>query len=112
MSLKCLIIPTILYFVISLLPMTALAESINCNNRSVSTGVSKGEVIDKCGQPLSKDMIGISSSGEVIRSGARSSYSGMVTYVDSWTYKIGGCYREFIFNGNRLERIIDGNKAD
>jgi len=70
--------------------------SILCNNKVVSVGDTKEEVRVKCGEPLSK------SSDEVVDA----------KLVERWTYKIGGFYRPFVFEGGELKYIEAGRLAD
>jgi hypothetical protein len=75
-------------------------ESILCNNRVVSVGDSKQEVLMKCGEPLSV------SYDEVLVNYDR------VKRVERWTYKIGGFYRVFVIEGGVLGSIEAGSLAD
>ena len=77
------------------------ADGIICNNKGVNTGATKAEVKSKCGRPL--DI----SRDTVKRTGYGEKKSG-----ETWTYVIDGCYREFVFIGNTLDRIIDGGAAN
>ena len=70
--------------------------SILCNNKVVSVGDTKQEVLVKCGEPLSR------SVDEVVDS----------KLVERWTYKIGGFYRPFVFEGGELKYIEAGRLAD
>ena len=70
--------------------------SILCNNKVVSVGDTKQEVLIKCGEPLSK------SVDEVVDT----------KLVERWTYKIGGFYRPFVFEGGELKYIEAGRLAD
>lgn len=70
--------------------------SILCNNKVVSVGDTKQEVLIKCGEPLAK------SVDEVVDS----------KLVERWTYKIGGFYRPFVFEGGELKYIEAGRLAD
>jgi len=93
----------ILIFTLFLLLMSSLpvsADSIACNNGVASTGASKGEVRSKCGKPLDISQDTIENVG-----------GGTWKTGETWTYVIGGCYREFIFTGNNLVRIKDGAAA-
>jgi hypothetical protein len=67
-----------------------IAAGIICNNQGIFTGASKEEVKNKCGYPIriNKDISG-----------------------ETWTYIIGGCYREFVFSEDSLAKIIDGSLA-
>ena len=110
----------VLLFSLVLLLVSSLnlnADTIICNNKGVSTGASKAEVTNKCGEPLSISRDTVKTSGKVDllnrsnQSGGRVSYEEETTTGETWTYVIGGCYREFVFSGNTLERIINGGLA-
>jgi hypothetical protein len=75
-------------------------ESILCNNRVVSVGDAKQDVLMKCGEPLSV------SYDEVVVNYDR------VKRVERWTYKIGGFYRVFVIEGGVLQSIEAGSLAD
>jgi Protein of unknown function (DUF2845) len=75
-------------------------ESILCNNKVVSVGDTKQEVLMKCGEPLSV------SYDEVVVNVDR------VKRVERWTYKIGGFYRVFVIEGDVLGSIEAGGLAD
>ncbi len=89
-------------------------QSTICNNQVVSVGNMKGEVLAKCGKPLSKfagetEDRGSSSrtpteKGKKVRLKKTKGARG----VETWTYNIDGSYRFFIFRGGRLERIETG----
>ena len=70
--------------------------SILCNNKVISVGDTKQEVLEKCGEPLSR------SVDEVVDT----------KLVERWTYKIGGFYRPFVFEGGELKYIEAGRLAD
>jgi hypothetical protein len=84
MKLPAIGIALILLVVIAATP--AYPNTIRCGSNTVTVRASKGEVIDKCGEPL------------------YSSYN-------VWTYIIGGRYRHFHFSGNFLIKIEDGERA-
>jgi hypothetical protein len=69
----------------------AFAESIMCENGTASTDDNMAMVLDKCGMPLYK-------TKENPATGTRK---------ETWTYKIGGCYREFYFESGILKEIRD-----
>jgi Protein of unknown function (DUF2845) len=75
-------------------------ESILCNNKVVSVGDTKQDVLMKCGEPLSE------SYDEVVVNVDR------VKRAERWTYKIGGFYRFFVIEGGVLQSIEAGSLAD
>jgi hypothetical protein len=81
-------------------------QSILCNNKVVSLGDTKEEVFVKCGEPLSI------SSDEVVERFESFPRVRRTKRVERWTYKIGGFYRVFVFEGGELERIEAGSLAD
>lgn len=87
-------------FLILVNSVPVCAESIICNNETVSTGASKAEVKNICGEPLSISQDAIINTAP-----------NVWTTQETWTYIINDCYREFIFDGNRLYQITHGRVA-
>ncbi len=94
-----------------------------CNNEVVSVGDRKGEVLAKCGPPLSKSQAAVSrqESQTTVKSKAGKKSGEKTVAVrqkkvkekeESWTYKIEGSYRTFVFKEGRLDRIESGRLAD
>jgi len=69
----------------------AFGDSIMCSKGVVSSGDSEAQVLDKCGKPVHKVKEDI-AYGKLI---------------EMWTYKIGGCYRQFHFESGVLQSIKD-----
>jgi len=88
-------------FLLLLSSPQAGADTIICNNKGVTSGATKTEVKSKCGRPL-----------DISRDTIRSTGTGEWKSGETWTYIIDGCYREFVFIGNTLDRIIDGGAAN
>ncbi len=80
--------------------------SILCNNKVVSVGDTKQEVLVKCGEPLSM------SFDEVVERFESFPRVRRTMRVERWTYRIGGFYRVFVFEGGELARIEAGRLAD
>ncbi len=85
-----------------------------CNNHVVSVGNMKGEVLAKCGKPLSK-FAGetddrVSRSTEPVGAGRKAKPKTVkrTKGVETWTYNIDGSYRFFVFRGGKLDRIESG----
>jgi hypothetical protein len=75
------------------------ASTLRCGSALVSRDDSSGEVLDKCGEPVSRDFLGYR---EVV------DYYGFrhEVIVEEWTYgPRNGMYHFLRFEGNRLERI-------
>jgi hypothetical protein len=110
-----------------------------CNNQVVSVGDRKGEVLAKCGQPLSKSQDTVDSGysrtvrkaktgkqkeGETAATGKtkllkpvedRRAITRKIIKEreETWTYNIDGSYRFFIFNKEgKLARIETGRLAN
>ena len=73
---------TLFLLLVSILPVSA--DGIICNNQGVFTGASKGEVKSKCGPPQNISENTVKKTG-----------SGVWKTGETWTYVIGGRYREF-----------------
>jgi hypothetical protein len=84
-----------------------------CNKHVVSVGNMKGEVLAKCGKPLSKfagETDDHTSSAEPVGTGKKVKPKKVkrTKGVETWTYNIDGSYRFFIFRGGKLDRIESG----
>ncbi|MCY1534168.1 hypothetical protein D9M68_695300 [compost metagenome] len=78
---------------------TAQASTLRCGSALISRDDYTSEVLDKCGEPQSRDFLGYR---EVVDSyGFRSEVQ-----VEEWTYgPRNGMYHFLRFEGNRLIRI-------
>jgi hypothetical protein len=75
------------------------ASTLRCGSALVSRNDSTGDVLDKCGEPVSRDLLGYR---EVV------DYYGFrhEVIVEEWTYgPRNGMYHFLRFEGNRLDRI-------
>jgi hypothetical protein len=88
-----------------------------CNKHVVSVGDMKGEVLAKCGKPLSTfagkagDRVSVSAHPAGTGKKARLKSGKATKGAETWTYNIDGSYRFFIFRSGRLERIETGGLA-
>ena len=82
-----------------------------CSNNVVSVGDMKGEVLAKCGKPLSRFAGGteerVSTSTHPAGKGRKAPVK-REKGAETWTYNMDGSYRFFIFRGGRLEKIQTG----
>ena len=84
-----------------LLASTAHAERLRCGNRLVRTGDTRTEVLQKCGEPLSRDIIGVDTH-------RRYRYGAVVTterVVEEWVYSDRQMLRTLYFRGGVLVNI-------
>jgi hypothetical protein len=93
-------------WIVSLLLWAALApraaradEVLRCGQRLVSVGVTKAEVVDKCGEPRSRD--------DYTETGPR----GRSRAVSLWTYVLGqkDFVRTLVFENGYLRRVEVGD---
>ncbi|MHC8312794.1 DUF2845 domain-containing protein [Pseudomonas sp. GT1P32] len=76
-------------------PATA-ADTLRCGSQLVSVGDRSSEVLQKCGEPVSRDLLGYKRSAN-----RREEFQ-----VEEWTYgPNGGMYQYLRFEGNRLRQI-------
>ena len=129
------------FFAVFLFVSTAGAGDLMnslCNNKVVSVGDRKGEVLAKCGQPLSKSKdtadSGFSRTVRKAKAGKHKADETVATgkakpgksatnktvaarriakeRTETWTYNIDGSYRFFIFNKEgKLDKIETGGLA-
>ncbi|WP_407692366.1 DUF2845 domain-containing protein [Pseudomonas xionganensis] len=77
-------------------PLVALAETLRCGSQLVSIGDRRFEVLQKCGEPAYRDLVGYSLSKN-----ERREYS-----VEEWVYgPDNGMLSILTFEGNRLSQI-------
>lgn len=83
-----------------LLTGTAQASStLRCESKLVSLQATSGEVLEKCGEPLSRDMLGYREISDEY--GFRQE-----VVVEEWSYgPRNGMYHFLRFEGNRLTNI-------
>lgn len=79
------------FAVVMIFSSTVLAESIMCENGTASSGDNMAMVLKKCGKPIYKTKENPATG----------------TPKETWTYEIGGCYREFYFESGELKEIRD-----
>ncbi|MBZ9781338.1 DUF2845 domain-containing protein [Pseudomonas sp. REP124] len=72
------------------------ADTLRCGSQLISVGDRAGEVLQKCGEPVSRDMLGYKRSVN-----RREEFP-----VEEWTYgPKSGMYQFLRFEGNRLTQI-------
>lgn len=77
-------------------PLLAQAETLRCSNKLVSLGDRSFEVLEKCGEPASRDQVGY-------KVGA---YDKRETRIEEWIYQQGDDTLSILtFEGNRLTGI-------
>ncbi|NMZ83114.1 DUF2845 domain-containing protein [Pseudomonas mandelii] len=72
------------------------ADTLRCGSQLVSVGDRSSEVLQKCGEPVGRDLLGYKRSAN-----RREEFQ-----VEEWTYgPNGGMYQYLRFEGNRLRQI-------
>jgi hypothetical protein len=72
------------------------ADTLRCGSQLISVGDRSGEVLQKCGEPVSRDLLGYKRSAN-----KREEFQ-----VEEWVYgPNSGMYQYLRFEGNRLVRI-------
>ncbi|PWK40954.1 DUF2845 domain-containing protein [Pseudomonas sp. B21-040] len=72
------------------------ADTLRCGSQLISVGDRSSEVLQKCGEPVSRDLLGYKRSAN-----RREEFQ-----VEEWTYgPNGGMYQFLRFEGNRLTQI-------
>ncbi|NUU37267.1 DUF2845 domain-containing protein [Pseudomonas sp. C2B4] len=72
------------------------ADTLRCGSQLISVGDRSSEVLQKCGEPVSRDLLGYKRSAN-----KREEFQ-----VEEWTYgPKGGMYQYLRFEGNRLVQI-------
>jgi hypothetical protein len=72
------------------------ADTLRCGSQLISVGDRSGEVLQKCGEPVSRDFLGYKRSAN-----KREEFQ-----VEEWVYgPNSGMYQYLRFEGNRLVRI-------
>ena len=74
----------------------SVADTLRCGSQLVSVGDRSSEVLQKCGEPVSRDLLGYKRSAN-----RREEFQ-----VEEWTYgPNSGMYQYLRFEGNRLKQI-------
>ncbi|MBV7555896.1 DUF2845 domain-containing protein [Pseudomonas sp. PDM28] len=72
------------------------ADTLRCGSQLISVGDRSSEVVQKCGEPVSRDLLGYKRSAD-----RREEFQ-----LEEWTYgPNGGMYQYLRFEGNRLKQI-------
>ncbi len=79
------------------------ADSLRCGSRLVTLGDSKVRVLDVCGEPLAREVLG----SRTLHQGTRGFFLESTEVVERWTYDAGRTHfrRELTFSGGRLVEI-------
>ena len=81
-----------------------LADTLRCDNQLISTGDHASEVLEKCGEPNSRDTLGYQE-----RVGPHGRFEEV--RIDEWVYgPRNGMYYYLRFEANRLVEI-DSNRG-
>lgn len=97
--------PALPAFILLLACHSASASTtLRCGNGLVSTGSTTSEVLQKCGEPIARDLL-----GSVMRTGNYGeSYE---LQVEEWSYAPrNGMYQFLRFEGGRLVRVDSKRK--
>ena len=81
------------------------AVALRCGSELIDEGDLKHEVLQACGEPISREIIGTSE-----RPGRGSREN--VLLLEEWIIDSGRYYYSLIFEGNRLVRIEDAGRRD
>lgn len=74
----------------------AASDTLRCGSQLISLGDRTSEVLQKCGEPVSRDVLGYKRSAN-----RREEFQ-----VEEWTYgPNNGMYQYLRFEGNRLRQI-------
>lgn len=74
----------------------AASDTLRCGSQLISLGDRSSEVLQKCGEPVSRDVLGYKRSAN-----RREEFQ-----VEEWTYgPSNGMYQYLRFEGNRLRQI-------
>lgn len=77
----------------------AQADSLRCGSALITTDDSTSEVLDKCGEPISRDFLGYKQTVDSF------GYTNEVA-IEEWAYgPRSGMYHFIRFEGNRLKRV-------
>jgi hypothetical protein len=83
-------------------------DSLRCGSRLVALGDSKVKVLDVCGEPLAREVLG----SRTLHYGRRGAFIETTELVEKWTYDAGRTHfrRELTFSGGDLVDIEFGDK--
>jgi hypothetical protein len=84
-------------------------DSLRCGSRLITVGDSKVKVLDVCGEPLAREVLG----SRTLHYGARrGGFIESTEVVERWTYDAGRTHfrRELTFSGGDLVEIKIGDK--
>jgi len=89
---------------LALIATAAQANSMRCGNRLVTPGDTKSSVLNKCGEPSFRDVVGIERTRD------RSTSTSVI--VEEWSYSQGQgrLQKTVVFHGNRVVRIRSGSR--
>ncbi|WP_248804975.1 DUF2845 domain-containing protein [Pseudomonas sp. MWU13-2100] len=88
--------PLMFGLALAVLAGQAQADTLRCGSRLISVGDRKSEVLDKCGEPRSQDLVGYQRSFD----------RRTEVQIEEWVYpQSGGMVQYLRFVGGRLERI-------
>ena len=87
----------------------ASGRGIRCGGDLVAPGYLKYEVLQRCGEPLSRERIGevesdVGHANDRHESLRRGRYRRVFLYIDEWLYKTDGLY-VLRFEGNTLVSV-------
>ncbi len=88
---------------------TLAVDSLRCGSRLVALGDSAVKVLDVCGEPLAREVLG----SRTLHYGARrGGFIETTEVVERWTYNAGRTHfrRELTFSGGDLVDIEFGDK--
>jgi hypothetical protein len=82
------------------------AAGMYCGNDLVTEGMTKLEVLSKCGEPNLKDVDSVNTAGSAVRGAFRATTSA----VEVWQYNCGAgrFNKSLYFDGGKLAKIEDG----
>lgn len=83
-------------------------DSLRCGSRLVELGDSTVKVLDVCGEPLAREVLG----SRTLHRGVRGAFLETTEQVERWTYDAGRTRfrRELTFSGGDLVEIEFGDK--
>ncbi len=88
--------PVMFGLALALLAGQVQADSLRCGSQLISVGDRKSEVLGKCGEPRSQDVVGYQRSFD----------RRVEVQIEEWVYpQSGGMVQYLRFVGGRLERI-------
>jgi len=88
--------PLLFGLALALLASRAEADTLRCGSQLISVGDRKSEVLGKCGEPRSQDLVGYQRSFD----------RRTEVQIEEWVYpQSGGMVQYLRFVGGRLESI-------